>query len=307
MRTTVSESSQQSRRLSRSVCIALNAIDIVGEVASFIPHGAMLPVLLSFRGLHNGARRVLGDRDIRSSERHFVSSVSLLQWAISMGCRVDGRLCDLAVAGGHLPVLKWIHEMRSSGGLSPCDAYTVCVAARAGHLHMLRWLREELSPPCPWIGEIMCKSAAECGHLHVLMWLREGSSPPCPWDVSTCCHVAAAAGHLQVLQWICAKEMISRSNIIWDEFLCAQAARGGHLHVLKWLREEMVPPCPWDQRTCLGAIQGGHMEVLRWLREENDPPCPWGEKGGVDGEEDYEIYYDNDDSDNDNEYQQQSP
>ena len=96
----------------------LSALDVAGEIVSFLPQGALLPVSLSCRGLRAGVRRVLGPGcGLRSTPEHFVCSVSLVQWAMAEGCSIS-NLCTYA--------------------------------ARGGHLHVLRWLREEADPPCPW-------------------------------------------------------------------------------------------------------------------------------------------------------------
>ena len=122
-------------------------LDLAGEIVSFLPQGALLPVSLSCRGLREGVRRILGpDRQLRSIPRQMVSSVSLVQWALAEGC-TTAHICEHAAA--------------------------------EGNLHVLKWLREEANPPCPWDSRTCIRAAAN-GHLHVLKWLREEASPPCP-------------------------------------------------------------------------------------------------------------------------------
>jgi hypothetical protein len=185
---------------------ALDCLDIASEIVGFIDLHALLPVLLSDHRLRDGVRRILGpDLSLTSDLRLFVTSVSLTQWAMGMGCRTEG-LCTSAALSGSMNVLKWLREENDPP--CPWEERTCFIAALGGHLHVLKWLREENDPPCPW-EERTCISAAKGGHLHVLKWLREENDPPCPWDHWTCAH----------------------------------AAKGGHLHVLKWLREENDPPC----------------------------------------------------------------
>jgi hypothetical protein len=132
---------------------ALDCLDLAGEIVGFIDLHALLPVLLSDHRLRDAVRRILGPvRSLTSDQNFFVTSVPLMQWAISMGCRTEG-LCKSAALSGSMDVLKW--------------------------------LRNEIDPPCPWNADT-CHAAAEGGHLHVLKWLREENDPPCPWNSSTC-------------------------------------------------------------------------------------------------------------------------
>lgn len=218
---------------------ALGGVNIADEILSFLPRHSVLPLVLSTRCLGNAVRHTLTSKheDLQSFEKYFVSSISLTQWAIHMGCRAD-RLCDLAARFGYLDVLIWLREENSPP--YPWNDYICDYAARGGHVHILKWLRRDNTPPCE-CDERTSRWAASRGHLHVLKWLREDNSPPCPWN----------------------------------EYTCADAARGGHIDVLRWLRLENNPPCPWNEDTCAAAAMGGHLHVLKWLREGIDPPCPW--------------------------------
>jgi hypothetical protein len=97
---------------------ALDCLDLAGEIVGFIDLHALLPVLLSDHRLRDAVRRILGPvRSLTSDQNFFVTSVPLMQWAISMGCRTEG-LCKSAALSGSMDVLKW--------------------------------LRNEIDPPCPW-------------------------------------------------------------------------------------------------------------------------------------------------------------
>ena len=61
----------------------------------------------------------------------------------------------------------------------PLGRVYVQIRCRGGHLEVLKYLHEN---GCPW-GEYTCRSAAEGGHLEVLKYAHENG---CPWDEGTC-------------------------------------------------------------------------------------------------------------------------
>jgi hypothetical protein len=223
-----------------SAALVLHDPRILGEIASFLPNGSLLPALLCCRAVGAVLRRVRpwGPGPLQSRETCFVSSVPLAQWALRMGCP-GLALCNAAARWGHLDVLMWLREENDPP--YPWDDYIGDFAARGGHIEVLEWLRGKTHP---W-DERTSRWAASRGHLHVLRWLREENDPPCPWNEHTCAD-AARNGHLIILQWL----RRGSSPCPWDALTCASAALGGHLHVLKWLREEGCPPCPWDATAC---------------------------------------------------------
>ena len=98
------------------------------------------------------------------------------------------HVCEWAVGGGCLEVVKWARENGC-----PWSQNTCMMAAYGGHLEVLQWARAN---GCPWDAST-CTAAASEGHLEMLQWAR-GSG--CPWDDWTCSY-AASGGYLEVLKW----------------------------------------------------------------------------------------------------------
>ena len=164
----------------------------------------LLPLLLTFRSLTRMRRVQLGI-PLVSMKSQFVTSVSLLEWAVSMGCRFKKL---------------WPYED------SPCPFPSTVLSwtARGGHLEVLQWLRAQ-DPPCPWDSGA-CSEAAWHGHLEVLQWLR-AQDPPCPWD-NWACIEAAAHGQLELLQWLRAQD----PPCPWDGYVYS-AAECSHVETVQ--------------------------------------------------------------------------
>ena len=80
----------------------------------------------------------------------------------------DEDLCALAAQGGHLEVLKWLHENGYPWNEDTCE-----LAARHGHLGVLQWARAN---GCPWDGWT-CKYAARNAHSKLLSWAQANGAP----------------------------------------------------------------------------------------------------------------------------------
>merc|ERR1711977_205804 len=80
------------------------------------------------------------------------------------------RNCTAAARGGHLELMKYLHEEGCPWGERTCQ-----MAAKGGHLEMLKYAHEK---GCPW-NKKTCFSAAAGGHLEVLKYAHENG---CPWD-----------------------------------------------------------------------------------------------------------------------------
>ena len=148
----------------------------------------LLPLLLTFPSLRRTRREQLGITLV-SMKSQFVTSMSMVEWAISMGCnfatmRRTKTMCTMAAKGGQVNLLEWLRSLEPSRysswhGLE--HGYDDCCTAAAGggHLDALKWLRSQ-QPPCPW-SDRTCTAAAGGGHLDVLKWFRS-QHQPCPWN-----------------------------------------------------------------------------------------------------------------------------
>jgi hypothetical protein len=152
-------------------------LDLMKNILSYIlPYSWLdscdiLPSLLTFYVvfvfLLGGPRSTESSFTLSSKPSDFMVSLSMVQWADSMGCSFaqigDNTGCSLAAERGLLPVLEWLRSQDP-----PCqwDPSTCALAARNGHLHVLQWLRSQRFP-CEW-NESTCEWAAQNGHLRVL-------------------------------------------------------------------------------------------------------------------------------------------
>ena len=170
------------------------------EDYSLVLKSPMLPLALAFRCLYVRLIDVLATNRknpvyLESHIGHFTTSVSLMKFAIDMGCDTSHYLevaAGCAARQGSLDVLIWLqHHQPSLVSLSKVWPKAVV----GGHLAVLKWIYDHTTS-IAWNG-YTCSNAASNGHLEVLQWLRS-QDPPCPWDEYTCSE-AARNGHLEVL------------------------------------------------------------------------------------------------------------
>jgi len=251
-------------------------MDMFEKITSFIDGDALFAFSLSCRAARDAVLSV--QCFLKTSYKSVVvKSISLFEWAVSMGA--DTKKLD--VAASHFSTdIKLLNHLFFMG----YHLIDICNAnARAGNLEVVRWACKNGFH----YDALTCALAAESGHLNVLEWLRMISD--CPWDRRTT-WVAARNGHLPVLQWV-----LSNGGE-YDNGTIARAAFGGHIHIMKWLREKgyswdkvtcsfaasggqldalkwaINNGCLWDEDTCLAAANSGFLEILKWARA-ND--CPW--------------------------------
>ena len=161
--------------------------------------------------------------------------------------RSDSEATAFAALGGHLDVLRYLHEHGC-----PWDKLTCQYAAQGGHLEVLRYAHEH---GCP-LDVHACNLAAQHSNLDVLKYLMEEAG--CPYQQGYICTPAALGGDLEVLIYL-----RQGWGEAWDEVTCAAAAHGGHLRLLRYLRKE---GCPWDGLTCFHAAANGRLDVLNCTR-----------------------------------------
>ena len=184
-----------------------------------------------------------------------------------------------AVAGGQLPLLKWLSE---AGVLADSTAYPIAAkngrrdiiiflirdriphdadasksAAKAGRLDMLRKLKTYNFK----FDTNVCSDAITHGHVTAADWLL---SQGYQWS-EHCFNDAASNGHIVSLEWLLAHGC----NI--DPLAMDHAARKGRLEVMKWLRERSVIP---NESTFDAACEYGSPTDIRWLYSEGCPVGP---------------------------------
>ena len=94
----------------------------------------ILPLLLTFRSLRRTRMAELSI-PLLSMKSQFVTSVPMVEWAVSMGCLLDVEFTIHAARMGSLEVLQW---MRCQDPPCPLSMYTCSEAAAGGHLGVLQ-------------------------------------------------------------------------------------------------------------------------------------------------------------------------
>ena len=157
--------------------------------------------------------------------------LGLLRRLVDLGCPVDAKVAEEAVAGGHLEVLAWLQQRE---------------LLRFGAAKWEEEVREEEvlehDPPDPdtgaddWDSDLW-EVAVAYGELETLQWLH---AQRCYLPAGLAAERAAAHGHREVLEWLRAE------GFPWDEETCYWATRNGHAEVLRWARAN---GCEWDADT----------------------------------------------------------
>jgi hypothetical protein len=244
----------------------------------FLTNTPVLLHVLSFKSLYYEIHKI-PNLQIQSYPSHYISSLSVFQWAIAMGYSgnilfretlFDETLFELIVDKHKSQAIHFIDYVMTNT-LCYCCYDMAYYATKYGHIHLLEKIKLD-DPTFEWDDEIYIEIAASGGHLHVIQWLRN-QDPPCSWSQRTCV-AATQSGHLHVLQWVRAQY----PPCDWSQHACMTAAQSGHLHILQWLRAQ-DPPCDWSQYVCMAAAKSGHLHILQWLLAQK-PPCPCDEMAG---------------------------
>ena len=98
-------------------------------------------------------------------------NLEMVKYCVANECPIDEMPCAYAADGGHLEVLKYLHEEAKA----PWDSSTAARAAEKGHLHIFEYLVERKFDK---YNEWACANAAENGHLDCLKYLRETAKAP---------------------------------------------------------------------------------------------------------------------------------
>ena len=100
----------------------------------------------------------------------------MVKYCVATACPINKYACAYAASGGHLEILKYLHEEVKA----PWDWRTASWAASNGHLHILEYLVERKYDEYGVVFGDACKYAAEKGHLDCLKYLHETTKAP--WD-----------------------------------------------------------------------------------------------------------------------------
>jgi hypothetical protein len=128
--------------------------------------------------------------------------------------------CEYAARGGHLEVLRWLHEhdwpVGEAGGW----------AAANGHMHILVHLKEQevefdertmvdavhggdlavcqflLSAECPFDAEDVHEAAAECDSIEVIQWVWQLTGTPTAAVLSKMLNAATERNNAVLVEWL---------------------------------------------------------------------------------------------------------
>jgi hypothetical protein len=98
-------------------------------------------------------------------------NLEMVKYCVANKCPINWSACGCAASGGHLEVLKYLHEEAKA----PWDLETAAGAAENGHLHMLEYLVERKYNK---YDACACECAAKKGHLDCLKYLHETAKAP---------------------------------------------------------------------------------------------------------------------------------
>ncbi|RLN02786.1 hypothetical protein BBJ28_00025376, partial [Nothophytophthora sp. Chile5] len=175
-----------------------------------------------------------------------------------LGINSAGEGYAQAAVGHHLEVIKYLHEkhLRNSSELSLMDE-----AARSGFLDVVQWLHVNSYEACTTRA---MDEAAQGGHLEVVQWLHEHRSEGC---TSAAMHFAAVNGHMDVVKWL-----HSHRSEGCQETTLSMAAKYGKLEMVQWLHDNRheVFSCP-DAMDI--AATRGFLDVVKWLHENRGEGC----------------------------------
>jgi len=152
---------------------------------------------------------------------------------------------DWAATGGHLEVIKWLHENRNEG----CTTRAMDSAATGGHFEVVKWLHENRTEGCT-TRAMDC--AAKYGRLEIVKWLHKNRSEGCTHWARI---MAARNNFLEVVKFLYKNEC---TKSVMD-----YAAKDGHLEVVKWLHKLRFEYSIKYAMIC--AAKDGHLKVVKWL------------------------------------------
>jgi len=100
-------------------------------------------------------------------------NLEMVKYCVANECPINMNACAYAAQGGHLEVLKYLHEEVKA----PWTSGTASFAAESAQLHILEYLVERKYDE---FDEEACACAAMNGHLDCLKYLHETAKAP--WD-----------------------------------------------------------------------------------------------------------------------------
>lgn len=156
-----------------------------------------------------------------------------------------------AATGGHLDVVKYLHEHRCHG----CTTDAMDLAAKNGHLDVVQFLDNYRDEGCTTNA---MDDAASAGHLDIVRYLHENRTEGC---TTKAIDAAARNGHLAVIKFL----HENRSEECTKAAMDIACGKGNHLEVVQYLHEHRNEGC--TSRALEIAISAGNIEAVKFLYE----------------------------------------
>jgi len=215
----------------------------------------------------------------------------------------DGNTAmDVAAAGGHLEVLKFLDQIDKvsgqrvgegsakrqcvSGRFPHCTVSAMDSAAANGRLDVVKWLHVNRSEGCTTAA---MDNAAANGHLKVVKWLHwnrsEGATTAAmdktaarrfhassctTLDSDDCCMGKPPSSfyknQLATLRWLLSNRTEGRTTAAMDG-----AAAKGNFQVLQWLHDCAHASCSSKAMDAAAGI--GRLDIIKWLHTKASISC----------------------------------
>lgn len=174
-----------------------------------------------------------------------------------------------AASDGHLSILRWV----VSAGHVPTE-YTMRHAAFGGHIDIVKYLHEVAG--CPW-SSLTTRYAAMGGHVDIIDYAINNGCDYCEYSQIT--DSAARNGHLHVLKYARRKfdkncdmndpnavslRRAFRSYGNWSG-VCSTAIIHHHYHIVDYVIRKKLDPCDFIGNICYHSVERGTPEPLKLL------------------------------------------
>jgi hypothetical protein len=129
-------------------------------------------------------------------------SIDMLELLNQPDHRVKGEnktILRVAAYRGHVHICKYVHELLETG--YTWDTVACSNAVSGGHLDVLRWLHEN---GCPWNFRSLCECAARQGSIDIMLYLQQ-QSEGAEWSTELLTDMLSCAGKwdkLAAAQWL---------------------------------------------------------------------------------------------------------
>ena len=159
--------------------------------------------------------------------------------------------CAIAAAGGHVHVLRWLHERDHLMGYS-----STMSAARGGHIAVLQHCVDQ---GIHVDHQEFVEQAAKFGHLDCAVWLVDHGCA----ITQLAANYAGAGGHLNTLKWIVAQQpSLLGFGVLWA------ATRNDRLDCVKFFFQNYTASFYSLDDLMTKACYAGAQKVARWLLED---------------------------------------